>query len=400
MQSPWAVILCKFNDGDDEPFPLQYYKDLFTADDKGSSWNMIRYFHDCAHGKLDLTGTKVFGWYSLDKSVADYNALGGGARDQLVLWARKAATDHGVNLSPFYSVVVCTNRWHDIGVGPAGTGVIAQGTTAIPRLLGHEMGHVYGLQHSRVDGSTEDYKDPWDIMSAALDFSAPDPEFSLIGPVLNASNMRSRGWLDETRVWKPTGNLDETVTLRPLARHDLPGHLAAEIPGGRLFEFRVREGWDGTIPRPAVLVHHFEGGHSYLMPGNSGSFDLIAGDSFGDAVPSDPNAPFQRVDVISIDEVQRNAVLRIRYRPVEIPMTKLAGWIVGLIDDSPGGIVGPGGFRPVPLPYDILLGLANYRLASLVSGDGGVEIQKAALKMVAKVAQQELRGLQKGPGGG
>ena len=31
MQSPWAVILCKFNNSTEEPFPKQYYKDLFTV---------------------------------------------------------------------------------------------------------------------------------------------------------------------------------------------------------------------------------------------------------------------------------------------------------------------------------------------------------------------------------
>jgi len=187
MQSPWAAILCKFTDGDDEPFPLQYYKDLFTPNDTGSPWNMVRYFHDYSHGKLDLTGTQVFGWYQLDKSVADYNSLGSQARDQLIKWARAAAVAHGIDLNPFFSVVACTNRWQDIGASLTLSGVVAQGPlTQIPRLLGHEMGHVYGLMHSRIDGSAADYQDPWDIMSAANDFSASDPEFTLIGPGVNA----------------------------------------------------------------------------------------------------------------------------------------------------------------------------------------------------------------------
>src|SRR5258707_8885512 len=181
MQSPWAVILCKFTDGNTEPFPLQYYQDLFTVNDQGSASNMIRYFKDYSHGKLDLTGTKVFGWFQLQKSVADYNALGNGARDQLIQWARNAAVAHGVDLSPFFSTVVCTNLWQDIGASPSLSGVIAQGLTPIPRLLGHEMGHVYGLMHSRIDGSDVDYKDPWDIMSAAADFTATDLGSWLIG---------------------------------------------------------------------------------------------------------------------------------------------------------------------------------------------------------------------------
>jgi hypothetical protein len=323
MQSPWAVILCKFTDGDDEPFPLQYYKDLFTKDEAGSPWNMVRYFHDYSHGNLDLSGTQVFGWFKLNKSVADYNSLGSQARDQLIKWARAAAVTHGVDLSPFFSVVVCTNRWQDIGASPTLSGVVAQGPlTQIPRLLGHEMGHVYGLMHSRIDGSQTDYQDPWDIMSAANDFSATDQEFTLIGPGLNAWNMRSRGWLDETRVWKgPDAGFDETVTLRPLARHDLSGYLAAEIPGGYLVEFRVRDGWDGAIPRAAVLIHRFDGGHSYLMPGNLGTSDLVAGDSFGDPEPVNPLPvkswfnSFERVDVVSIDAGAQQAKIRLRHRP-------------------------------------------------------------------------------------
>ncbi|MBA2305558.1 MAG: hypothetical protein H0W08_23395 [Acidobacteria bacterium] len=327
MKTSWAVILCKFTDGDDEPFSKTYYQDLFTPSESGSNWDMIRYFRDYSHGSLDLTESRVFGWYSLDKSVADYNALGQSARDHLVNWARAAAAANGVDLTPFHSTVVCTNRWHDIGASPSLSGVIAQGpNTPIPRLLSHEMCHVYGLQHSRIHGSDIDYMDPWDTMSAASVYSATDGQFMLIGPGLNAANMRSRDWLDESRVWKPDGasNLDETFTLRTLVRRDLPGFLAAEMPGPYLVEFRVREGWDGAIPRAAVLIHRFEGGHSYLMPGNLGSSDLIAGDSFGDAEPDPPVVNiftgFQRLDVLSIDATANEATLRFRRRHAhEIP---------------------------------------------------------------------------------
>jgi hypothetical protein len=173
MQTPWAIILCKFKDGFPEPFPKQYYEDLFTVNDLGSPWNMVRYFSDYSHGSLDLTGSKVFGWYQLTQTFDEYQALHQGARAALITWAHQAATGAGVmNLSQFFSTVVCTTSppdIHDIGaadIGPPYLGVVAQGTTPIPAVLGEEMGHVYGLNHSRIDGSQDDYTDPWDGMSA------------------------------------------------------------------------------------------------------------------------------------------------------------------------------------------------------------------------------------------
>jgi len=158
-------------------------------------------------------------------------------------------------------------------------------------------------------------------------YPAPDTEFTSIGPGLNAWNMRSKGWFDESRVCKCGGDL--TVKLRPHVRRDLPGYLAAELIGGFLIEFRVRQGWDAGIPRPAVLVHRFQDGHSYLMHSNSGSLDLVAGDSFGDAdpgpTPISPFSTFRRVDVLSIDAPGEEATLRIRcYKPIGPPFVEWA----------------------------------------------------------------------------
>ncbi len=149
-------------------------------------------------------------------------------------------------------------------------------------------------------------------------YSAPDTEFNAIGPGLNAWNMRSQNWLDESRVWKSSGTAgNETITLRPHVRRDLPGWLVADLMGDFMIEFRVPKDWDGGIPRPAVLIHRFDGGHSYLMHGNSGSLDLIAGDSFGDPEPGpspmDPFLAFKRVDVLSINAETDEAILRVQY---------------------------------------------------------------------------------------
>jgi hypothetical protein len=61
-----------------------------------------------------------------------------------------------------------------------------------PTALGQEMGHGYGLFHSRVDGSTLDYQDPWDTMSTWDGcYSEPHCDYTLIGPGLCSANMRA-----------------------------------------------------------------------------------------------------------------------------------------------------------------------------------------------------------------
>jgi hypothetical protein len=180
---------------------MQYYKDLFTPADVGSKWNMVKFFNECAHGAIDVSGSQVFGWFKLNKTVADYNSLGVNARAALIGWGRRAAAvADGHDLSPFYSTVACTNLWGDIGASglgavgqikaPPALGVVGQGLTPTPAILGQEMGHVYGLQHSRHDGTTMDYTDQWDMMSGYNDYAALDGEFASIGPAYNAWNLR------------------------------------------------------------------------------------------------------------------------------------------------------------------------------------------------------------------
>jgi M6 family metalloprotease-like protein len=69
--TPWAILLVKFSDDDSEPYVRKRYEEIFTSAGSGK-WNMVDYFRDMSHGKLDLKGSKVFGWYTLDKKQSDY----------------------------------------------------------------------------------------------------------------------------------------------------------------------------------------------------------------------------------------------------------------------------------------------------------------------------------------
>jgi hypothetical protein len=270
-----------------------------------------------------------------------------------------------------------------------------------PSLLGQEMGHGYGLSLSGLEGSTADYQDPWDTMSTANASSAPHAEYGSVGPGLNAWNMRGQGWLDETRVWRGGGGaFDATIVLRPLHRRDLPGHLAVELPGGFLAEFRVQERWDEGIPRPAVLVHRFDGGYSYLMPATSGSADLGEGDKFERGSQMFPWVGYTALEVLDIDAAERTARLRVQRVPRQRhEFEGIYGEIIGGVTSDGGGIVILPGGRVVPVPpWDpmvrILEQVAVYRESMNVDNAALQDsVRRLALQRITAESAKQLERL-------
>jgi hypothetical protein len=413
MQTPWAILLCKFKDDDSEPYGpgTQRFQDLFTSSGSGM-FNMVDFFRDMSHDVLDLSGSKVFGWYTLNKNHSDYCGLK--CRDDLITWARQAAVDDNVDLSKFFSVVVCMNYVPTDRFG-GGSGMATDdgrdpnnGMSSLsPSLLGQEMGHVYGLSHSRAHGSLEDYRDMWDVMSTANAFMGDHPYFTdrdvrgqpvfLLGPGLNAANMWSRGWLDLSRVWKADDEeFGTTVELRPLHRRDLSGYLVARV-GQYFFEFRMPEIWDAGIGIPVVLVHEFELGNSYILSGISGNQGLIRGDSFQIGY-EDPLtlAPFLKVNVISINVAERKATLQVVRRRDRRPRETVPGSIlVGVTNDAGGLVIIGGKIVKIP-PNSPLLPMVEalavvQESESISNGAARDLLQRDALRSISVAANTQLQ---------
>jgi hypothetical protein len=401
LQTPWAILLCKFSDDASEPHPRDFYEQLFTTAGAGSL-NMIDFFHAVSHASVDLSGSRVFGWLTLDQRRSDYkgSGLNWQGRQDLVDWAKQKATASGVDLSQFFGVVVSMNVSTDL-FGGGGRQAVCDNGSLQPSILGQEMGHGYGLDHSRIDGSMADYQDRWDVMSTWNSaFMASDPKWDLVGPGLNVWNMRGRGWLDETRVWKgSTEGFNAIVELRPLHRKDLPGLLAAELPGGYLVEYRTPEVWDAAIPRAAVLVHRFQGNHSYIMRGTAGNPDLVAGDAFEWGDPLQLWRDYLRLEVSSIDAAARNATLSLNYR-------RGAGWpelslqvLGGVSVDGSGWVIVGGRIIRIP-PWNplirVLEEIAAFESATTISSSEVARIvQRTALEKIAEHVQNELGGVQR-----
>ena len=219
--------------------------------------------------------------------------------------------------------VVCDDgRWPDDSSGPGMSSLS-------PSLLGQEMGHAYGLDHSRAYGSTADYMDQWDVMSTQTPLMAAHPNFTdldvqgrpvfRLGPGLNAANMWSRDWLDQSRVWSSASNtqVNTTVQLRPLHRRDLPGFLAIRFHE-YFVVFRANTSWDAAVT-PTVLVHTFDANHSYLVSDSNGQQAFDVGSFIGTPDNMSVFGSNTRIEVLDINASQQFATLRLVHTPADIP---------------------------------------------------------------------------------
>src|SRR5262249_30299237 len=154
----------------------------------------------------------------------------------------------------------------DVGDGGnAGNGVLASPTGMSVTFLGHETGHVFGLEHSfdqstRKDASWSapgEYFDMYDIMSAMNVYDKWDARFQQCGPLLCAANLDRMGWLNAGRIWsQPSAqsSWSDSFDLVSMSHPEIPGYMAAHV-GQYYVEFRTQEFWDAGIPRPGVLIH-------------------------------------------------------------------------------------------------------------------------------------------------
>jgi hypothetical protein len=419
--TPWAILLCKFNDDTSAAiYPRSRFDELFTSAGNGK-FNMVDYFRDMSHGRLDLNGSKVFPppggrteWYTITHPATDY--LGWNTpvhgRGALLVWAREAAAAHGDDLTGFSNIVVVMNTATDLygsldGVATDDGRNPDNGMSSLsPSILGQEMGHGYGLDHARIEGSTADYMDPFDIMSTVGSFMAPHPFFTerdmrgnsvfLIGPGLNAATMNHFGWLDQSRVWtSSSGNKTSTVKLRPLHRTDLPGYLCLRI-NDLFIEFRMNDLWDGAFSEPMVLIHDYFDGHSYLRLADDGFDHFTAGDTMSEGDVSNQPGPLHgaglKITVTDIDSATQTATIQLQRwadtRPEAGP-----GMIFGGVDvGGDGFIVINGKVKRIPphSPLHAILEQISEVEQSQVLANGLARglIQKQAYSAIAATATE------------
>jgi hypothetical protein len=421
--SKWAILLLRFNNEQKlsaSAPSIDFYERLFTGKGTGTL-NVPAFFSDVSHGQLDLSASKVFDWMTINANRSDYVGniddknvpKGKFNRNGLMILGDQTALANKIPLSDYDGIVYSFAGLIDLFGVLGGMAVVCDTGSLWPALLGQEMSHGYGLDHSRADGSQADYLDIWDIMSTNVGgtFSTADTNYNFVGPGMNAWNMRSRGWLDESRVWKPLfehfGTQD--IVLRPLHRRDLVGYLAAEL-GPYLVEYRVAERWDaGLQGGSGILVHRFVDwdNRSYVV-GPPAAEELV---SLFAAHPQKVGETFQvgdegkifdtvyRCEVLAINDAAHTATIRLSYRPAaEQPGPHQRPFEVGPIGSDVGGIYIQGGTVHRLPPYgpvmQMMQQIAAHTDASSIRDTGLRSLAQAtALTGIIRHAAEALRAL-------
>ena len=199
-----------------------------------------------------------------------------------------------------------------------------------------------------------DYQDPWDTMSTwSACYIAAHDRWTEVGPGSTRPTCAAAAGSTRPASGGRLRELRRGIDLRPLHRRDLPGLLAAELPGPSgagsvLVELRVPERWDAAIPEATVLVHRFEDNH--LPDLRHRRRTRISSRATRSVRPTDADqraawGASGRVEVLSISaEAQRRAsAMHHRPAPVGARPASRAARLVGGVEVDGGGFFLSGG---------------------------------------------------------
>ena len=216
VRQAFQVILCRFKDTEAEETVETFFRRLFEP----GSGGLVEYWHDVSLGALDVSGSRVDGWVTLDinrREASRYSRAG------LVGLAMNAASKAGYpSMTTFQGRIgVFTHDYaKDDAPGAADDGSGSDdpdwidGSTkgklisAPPHghsgtFIAHEMGHVIGFEHDLAADGVSSYGDKYCIMSAmsVRSFLAPTwgEPFGTFGPAMSFPQLQVKGWMPARR---------------------------------------------------------------------------------------------------------------------------------------------------------------------------------------------------------
>jgi hypothetical protein len=108
--TPFAIVLCRFRDVPVPDIPRSRFFDFVAREGGGG---LFDYWRDVSYGMIDLTGSEVFGWYTMKYSFvhdgADPFRNGSQGRRAWIEEAFRLASENGVNVKRFRSIIAVVN---------------------------------------------------------------------------------------------------------------------------------------------------------------------------------------------------------------------------------------------------------------------------------------------------
>ncbi len=277
---PAITVLCRFGDSTSTtPRDPSYFQGLVGGTTKPG---MDHFWSEVSYNNMNLSGSQVSGWYNLPKARSAYLNADGSANLQLLAEDCTGVADNNVNFSGYTTINMMFNDQLD---GSAwGGGVFLNrdgqskvfGATWMPPwaydnvgILGHEMGHSYGLPHSSGPYNNT-YDSWWDVMSSAgllyrnltdKTDCHRDATYGCMAMGTISAHKDKLGWIPSAQKYTAAQGTDNTVTIERLGNTAAGNYLMAQIPIGgssTIFytvEARRAVGYDAHAAGEAIVVH-------------------------------------------------------------------------------------------------------------------------------------------------
>lgn len=268
---PWISILCKFNDKLAEPRPLNYFQNMFNSTYPG----LDHYWREQSYNQINVLGSSAVGWFTLPYPRSTY--IPSGSLD----FARAAqdctaAADAYIDFSRFVGINLMFNDnldgyawggswclsldglfrcWYMTWEPPWGYADIT--------VIGHEMGHGFGLPHS--SGTYGNiYDNQWDVMSDTWTncYRSESLTYGCLGQHTIAYHKDILGWIPDAKKYIVPYRTSSPHLTNPgdtylMAEIQLPtyGDNSSNTPDIYTVEVRNSYGYDVKLPGQAVIIH-------------------------------------------------------------------------------------------------------------------------------------------------
>lgn len=300
---PWVTVMCKFQDVLTEQKPLSYFEGMYDSLFPGFD----HHWKEQSYGQIDVTGSGASGWHTLPHPRSYYvtDSDGDGNADYVALQTLRddCLAASNISFAQYVGINMMFNANLDCCAWGGSSDLYLGGIYRSWRLtwnppwafsdiavIGHEMGHGFGLPHS-MDKWSNAYANRWDVMSDTKTDCArlSHGVYGCLPQHTIAYHKDLLGWIAPEKKYTLAGG-ETTINLERLAMPLVGNYLLAKIPidATRFYTVEARQqfGYDLRVPADGVVIHHVDPARyepAYIIDSDgNGDGAWLVGETFND----------------------------------------------------------------------------------------------------------------------